>query len=134
MSVLARFRKESPFEARDLAREIEVKIIRLCMNEKYYPKRYRYTISQSLIDSALRMSDYITAANALPNNEQHREQREKYQQNAYMMCEVILRKLDLSERLEFSIPEGLLTEIIEMILKEEKAITGWINASKKKKT
>ena len=125
MSVLARFRKESPFEARDIAREIEVKLIRLCMNEKYIPKRYRFTIAQSLIEATEKMSDCVTVANSLPRNAPEREKNQRY---AYAMCEVIMRKLDLAERLGFSIPEGTMVELIKTLDKEQKAIQGWIAA------
>lgn len=132
MSVLARFRKESPFEARDLARELEVKVIKLCMNEKYFPKRYRYTVAQSLIESVQKMGDYITIANRLPVNGDYIEEREKNQRYAYAMCEVILRKLDLAERLGFSIPEGLLVELVRDIDKEEKSLKGWMQSDRKR--
>ena len=132
MSALSRFRKESPFEARDLARELEVKIIKLCMNEKYFPKRYRFTVAQSIIESVQKMGDYITIANRLPVYRDCIAEREKNQRYAFAMCEVLLRKLDLAERLGFSIPEGLLTELVRDIDKEEKSIKGWIASDKKR--
>ena len=126
MGVLARYRKESPFEARDLAREIEVKIIKLCMNEKYFPKRYRFTVAQSIIEITQKMGDYVTYANSLPLKPEYKEERELNQRRAMAMCEIILRKLDLSERLGFSIPDGLLEETVRMIDREEKALKRWI--------
>ena len=40
-----------------LANEVEYKIIRMTMNEKYFPKRARFIITNKLIDSAMNISE-----------------------------------------------------------------------------
>lgn len=132
MSVYARFRKETPFAVRDKAKEIEVTIIKTAMNEKYFPKRYRFTLAQQIVDDANKMVDSIVTANALPLNEENLSLRQRYQKAAYIKCEQLLRKFDLAERLSFQIPEGILEEIIGELIAEEKRITEWTKSDKER--
>lgn len=130
MSVLARFRSESPFAVRDDARKIEVRIIKLCMNEKYFPKRYRFILTTSIIEDAHKLVDYIEAANRTDLTPEFIKRRITYQKEALTRIDFLLRKLILAEELGFTIPEGTLTEIGEMLLKEEKLIKNWIESDK----
>ena len=130
MSVLARFRTESPFEVRDRARTLEVKIIRLCMNEKYFPKRYRFILTTSIIEDAHKLADYIEAANSFPLTEIFHKRRLIYQKETLTKIDNIFRKLMLAEELGFSIPEGTLKELGESLSKEEALIKRWMESDK----
>lgn len=130
MSVLARFRTESPFEVRDRARTLEVKIIRLCMNEKYFPKRYRFILTTSIIEDAHKLVDYIEAANNFPLTEIFHKRRLIYQKETLTKIDNIFRKLMLAEELGFSIPEGTLKELGESLSKEEALIKRWMESDK----
>lgn len=130
MSVLARFRTESPFEVRDRARTLEAKIIRLCMNEKYFPKRYRFILTTSIIEDAHKLVDYIEAANSFPLTEIFHKRRLIYQKETLTKIDNIFRKLMLAEELGFSIPEGTLKELGESLSKEEALIKRWMESDK----
>ena len=130
MSVLARFRSESPFEVRDNARKIEAKVIRLCMNEKYFPKRYRFILTTDIIQDAHRLVDYIEAANTLPLTEDFYKRRLMYQKEALIRIENIFRKMVLAEELGFTIPEAILIEMGEALSKEEGLIKNWIESDR----
>ncbi|MBE5830800.1 MAG: hypothetical protein E7306_03565 [Butyrivibrio sp.] len=130
MSVLARFRSESPFAVRDDARKIEVRIIKLCMNEKYFPKRYRFILVTSMIEDAHKLVDYIEAANKTDLSPEFLKRRLTYQKEALIRIEFLFRKIILAEELDFTIPEGILLEIGEMLQKEEKLIKNWIESDK----
>lgn len=130
MSVLARFRSESPFAVRDDARKIEVRIIKLCMNEKYFPKRYRFILVTSMIEDAHKLVDYIEAANKTDLSPEFSKRRLTYQKEALIRIEFLFRKIILAEELDFTIPEGILLEIGEMLQKEEKLIKNWIESDK----
>ena len=132
MGVLARFRKESPFKVKDRAKELEVLIVRICMNEKYFPKRYRFTMTTQIIEDAGKLADYVTAANALPLTEEFVKLRRRYQKEAYIRCECLLRRFDLAERMHFQIPDGVLTNVIGELVAEEKGITEWVKADKER--
>ena len=130
MSVLARFRSESPFDVRDNARKLEVKIIRLCMNEKYFPKRYRFILTTNIIEDAHKMVDYIEAANMIPLTEEFSKRRRLYQKEALIRIENLFRKIILAEDLGFTIPEATLTELGEALNKEESLIKNWMDSDR----
>ena len=130
MSVLARLRSESPFEVRDNARKLEVKIIRLCMNEKYFPKRYRFILTTNIIEDAHKMVDYIEAANVIPLSDEYVKRRRMYQKESIIKIENLFRKLILAEELGFTIPEATLIELGEALNKEESLIKNWIESDK----
>ena len=130
MSVLARFRSESPFDVRDNARKLEVKIIRLCMNEKYFPKRYRFILTTNIIEDAHKMVDYIEAANMIPLTEEFSKRRRLYQKEALIRIENLFRKIILAEDLGFTIPEATLTELGEALSKEESLIKNWMESDR----
>lgn len=130
MSVLARFRSESPFDVRDNARKLEVKIIRLCMNEKYFPKRYRFILTTNIIEDAHKMVDYIEAANIIPLTEEFSKRRRLYQKEALIRIENLFRKIILAEDLGFTIPEATLTELGEALNKEESLIKNWMESDR----
>ena len=51
-----------------LASQLELKVIRMVMNEKYFPKRARFVISNKLVDLATDVSINYDAANDIfPN-------------------------------------------------------------------
>lgn len=130
MSVLKRFRSESPFAVRDEARKLEIKIIKLCMNEKYFPKRYRFILTMDIIQDAHKLADYIEAANKLELTEVTSKRRLMYQKEAIVRIEYILRKFILAEELGFTIPEASLKELGEDLVKEEKLIMNWIESDR----
>lgn len=130
MSVLKRFRSESPFAVRDEARKLEIKIIKLCMNEKYFPKRYRFILTIDIIQDAHKLADYIEAANKLELTEVTSKRRLMYQKEALVRIEYILRKFILAEELGFTIPEASLKELGEDLVKEEKLIKNWIESDR----
>ena len=130
MSVLKRFRSESPFAVRDEARKLEIKIIKLCMNEKYFPKRYRFILTMDIIQDAHKLADYIEAANKLELTEATSKRRLMYQKEAIVRIEYILRKFILAEELGFTIPEASLKELGEDLVKEEKLIKNWIESDR----
>ena len=130
MSVLKRFRSESPFAVRDEARKLEIKIIKLCMNEKYFSKRYRFILTVDIIQDAHKLADYIEAANKLDLTEATSKRRLMYQKEAIVRIEYILRKFILAEELGFTIPEASLKELGEDLVKEEKLIKNWIESDR----
>lgn len=98
-----------------LANEIEYKIIRMTMNEKYFPKRARFIISNKLIDAAMNVSANFNAANAIfPNTEDKLTLREQYQMIGKANIAILEHQLNLSKRL-FNIPTHVLDDVFNQI-------------------
>lgn len=63
-----------------LAEQAEYKIIKMTMNEKYFPKRARFIITNQIIDSVMSMANNMNIANSIfPNTEEKVKIREQYQ-------------------------------------------------------
>ena len=98
-----------------LANEVEYKVVKMTMNEKYYPKRARFIITNKLIDSAMNVSANFNAANAIfPTSAAKLIIREIYQIIGKANIAVLEHQLNLSKRL-FNIPAAVLDDIFGQI-------------------
>ena len=100
------------------------------MNEKYFPKRYRFILASSIIEDAHKLVDCIEAANAYPITEEYIKRRRLCQKESYIRTENLFRKFILAENLGFTIPEGTLKELGEMLIKQETLIKKWTESDK----
>ena len=114
-----------------LANEVEYKIIKMTMNEKYYPKRARYIITNKIIESAMNVSSNFNAANSIfPTSEEKLEIREQYQTIGRANLTVLEHQLNLSKRL-FNIPGAVLDEVFSPIYDMKKMYSNWVKAGRK---
>ena len=102
MSVVESKREEGELRALTKARELAVYTIRICCNENNFPKRYRWCITNKVVETALLINLYIEKANSvrLKNaTEVEIETRRKYQTIAiaetYAMTNLISISRDL---------------------------------------
>ena len=65
MSVVASQRTESDLAVIIKARELAVYTIKIASNEKNFPKRYRWCITNKIIDSVIDINKYINKGNAI---------------------------------------------------------------------
>lgn len=114
-----------------LANEVEYKIIKMTMNEKYFPKRARFVITNKLIDSAMNVSANFNAANGIfPTSAVKLIIREIYQIIGKANIAVLEHQLNLSKRL-FNIPAAVLDDIFGQISEMKKMYPNWFKAGKK---
>lgn len=114
-----------------LANEIEYKIIRMTMNEKFFPKRARFIISNKLIDAAMNVSANFNAANAIfPNTEDKLTLREQYQMIGKANIAILEHQLNLSKRL-FNIPTPVLDDVFNQISEMKKMFNNWVKSGRK---
>ena len=86
----------------------------MTMNEKYFPKRARFIITNKLIDSVMNVSSNFFAANAIyPNNEEKLKIREQYQIIGKANLSALEHQLNVANQL-FNIPDGVLNEIFDL--------------------
>jgi hypothetical protein len=102
MSVVESKREEGELRALTKARELAVYTISICCNENNFPKRYRWCITNKVVETALLINLYIEKANSvrLKNAaEVEIETRRKYQTIAiaetYAMTNLISISRDL---------------------------------------
>ena len=114
-----------------LANEVEYKVIKMTMNEKYFPKRSRLVIANKLIDSAMNVSANFNAANGIfPTSAVKLIIREIYQIIGKANIAVLEHQLNLSKRL-FNIPAAVLDDIFVEISEMKKMYPNWFKAGKK---
>ena len=68
MSVVASKRGEGKLLVLTKANELAVYTIRICSNERNFPKRYRWCITAKIVDSAMDISNYANMANSVMSN------------------------------------------------------------------
>lgn len=114
-----------------LAEQAEYKIIKMTMNEKYFPKRARFIITNQIIDSVMSMANNMNIANSIfPNPEEKVKIREQYQYIGRGNLNSLESQLNLANKL-FNIPSGVLDEIF-VILKEIKSrYSNWVKSGRK---
>ena len=114
-----------------LAEQAEYKIIKMTMNEKYFPKRARFIITNQIIDSVMSMANNMNIANSIfPNTEEKVKIREQYQYISRGNLNSLESQLNLANKL-FNIPSGVLDEIF-VILKEIKSrYSNWVKSGRK---
>ena len=114
-----------------LANEVEYKVIKMTMNEKYFPKRARFIITNKLIDSVMNVSANFNAANAIfQNTEEKLKLREQYQTIGKANISVLEHQLNLSVKL-FNIPSAVMDDIFSQVSEMKKMYSNWFKAGKK---
>lgn len=114
-----------------LAGEIEYKVVKMTMNEKYFPKRARFVVSNKVINAAMNIAANFEAANAIPpTKEEKLEKREEYQLIGKANIAVLEHQLNVSRRL-FNIPAAVLDEVFDQISELKKMYPNWVKAGRR---
>ena len=114
-----------------LACELEYKVVKMTMNEKYYPKRARYIVTNKILDAVMNVSENFVAANSIfPNAEWKLEIREQYQTIGKANLTILEHQLNLSKRL-FNIPASVLEEVYSYIIEINKMYSNWVKSGRK---
>ena len=124
-------RRTDKSEMSYLANEVEYKVIKMTMNEKYFPKRARFIITNKLIDSAMNVSANFNAANAIfPNTEEKLKLREQYQTIGKANISGLEHQLNLSVKL-FNIPSAVMDDIFSQVSEMKKMYSNWVKSGRK---
>lgn len=99
MSVPKSKRKQSELDVLVEADTLATYTIKLCTNEKKFPKRYRWCITQQIVSAAVSVAKYTSMANAIvANTEDSFWLRQSYQQHAIAEIDGLLTMMDISYR------------------------------------
>ena len=114
-----------------LANEAEYKIVKMTMNEKYFPKRARFIITNQIIESTMNVAkNFNIANNIFPNKEENVKFREQYQAIGKANLISLEHQLNLCNRL-FNIPSSVLEEIFDMINEIKSKYSNWVKSARK---
>ena len=130
MSVPVFKRGVSKLKVLNDAKILAIYTLNTCSNEKYFPKKYRWSFTKPLIDEALNMIRCIYSANSIKAENIHdHETRLKLQKEALMHLQTILPMLDLSYSM-FPIATNKIEYWTNLCVETEKSLRAWIKWEK----
>ena len=101
MSVVKSKRGQGKLLVYTKANELAVYTMQICSNEKHFPKRYRWCITNEIVQCALGINNCIAAANAIyiaDDDEDARKMCRSYQTKALAESYALLSMIDIAYR------------------------------------
>lgn len=99
MSVVKSKQTEGKLLVVTKARELAAYTIKICSNEKNFPKRYRWCITAKIVDCAIDVSSNVNAANSIYVNDDNKKDyqlRRQYQTKALAETYALLSMIDIA--------------------------------------
>ena len=98
MSVVESQRKDTVMPSITKSFELAKYTIHICSNEKVFPKRYRWCLTDIIVKSAIQISNYLVMANSIYVNSQDTYRlRLKYQNIAMALSKSLLSNMQLAK-------------------------------------
>jgi len=128
MSVPKSKRTQGKLEVLTKARRLKAYTLQICTNEQHFPKRYRWCITNNIVQEVVEICRKIVRANSVKvENSVDKERRLLFQKEAYELTEVLLEDIDTAymffhlttKRVEF-----WTTEVMEL----QKLLKGWMRS------
>lgn len=125
MSVIKAKRKPGKFEILPKVREMCAYTVQICKNEKNFPKRDRWILTQPIVNEALAVLACIRRANAVRvTRAEDYIYRRSQQVEAYAHAEALLALIDVAY-ISLSIESGRVEYWTGLILEVEEKLGGW---------
>ena len=125
MSVVKSMRAESTMTVIVKAGELATHTIKICSNEKYFPKHYRWCITNKIVEAAVDINRYATLANAVYVTDRHDfELRKQYQTQAIATSYSLLSMMDIAYRL-FNIESSKIEYWTGLVIDVQNLLRKW---------
>lgn len=99
MSVVKSKRGEGRLAVITKANELATYTIKICSNEKNFPKHYRWCITSKIVDAAIEINNYANMANSVYVKDiNDYAMRKQYQTKALASTYALLSMMDISYR------------------------------------
>lgn len=123
-----RHRKETPFDALDIAVDLKHKVSVYVMNEKRVPKRWRYFNGKPAVDYARYIRDCVSVANDIYLDKSTIETRREMQEKALRYCNLLqLQLMDIIAECDGATEESMI-DIADTLTDLIRKIKGWIKS------
>lgn len=129
MSVRKYERKQGHLEVLTRANILAQYTLRICTNDKIFPKKARWMMSNRIVNEALDAFGCIKRANALPLF--HKE-RSELQAEAKSHLECLLSYMDLAYDV-YNIPTRKIAYWTELVVMTEDKLKHWVESDRKRK-
>lgn len=133
MTVVKSKRSKTKFEVLVKAYQVAALTIRLCSNEKHFPKRYRWVITSKIVDESINICRYIRKANRhLLDRDQPKEyrQRRKNQIKALGCLDAMLTLMDIAYY-TFNIEEKTIEKWTGEVVSLQTLLQNWSRSDEK---
>ena len=123
-----RERTSGDYDILQKAKELAGYTIRITSNEKNFPKRYRFTVTEKIINKSLFIFDSLMMAYEIyPNDRIEFEKRILYEKEARAACRSLLTMMEVAAN-AFDIKAGTFEHWTEKAVDLRQHITGWIKS------
>lgn len=131
MSVPKSLRKEGELQVLTKSKELTKYTIRICSNEKSFPKKYRWCVTNKIVDDAVDISRYITMANSVfPKTDKDKELRRQYQNQAIAKSYALLSEIDVAYT-TFGIESDRVAYWTKLVLEVQSLLRAWRTSEEK---
>lgn len=115
------------------SREMASHTIRICSNEKNFPKRYRWCLTNKIVDDAIDINRYINAANSIncDRNPEDYDIRREYQVNGLAKTYSLLSTMDIAYN-TFHIDGNKIEYWTGLVLDVQNKLRGWKTSDEKR--
>lgn len=125
MSVVKSKRGEGQLVVLTKASELAVYSIKICSNEKCFPKRYRWCITNKIVDAAVEISNNAVMANSVfVKDEFDYKLRKQYQTKALSSTYALLSMIDMAYRV-FGIEAGRIEHWTRLTVEAQTMLRNW---------
>lgn len=128
MSVLQSKRSESPLSVITKSEDLVVYTLRVVGNEKNFPKRYRWCITNTIVQESKQILRTLTFANSLRiDSEDESRKRVMMQREALAHTFCLLTEINIAYKL-FGIQESRIKCWVALIMEIQRLIKAWIKS------
>lgn len=127
MSVPKSKRSHSDLEVITKANALAAYTVQICSNEKHFPKRYRWCITNKIVETALEISKYTLSANSIYVSDGDKESwrmRKNFQIVALTDTYALLSLMDIAYR-AFGIEGDRMSYWTGLVLEVQTLLRAW---------
>ncbi|MBQ8404480.1 MAG: four helix bundle protein [Clostridia bacterium] len=125
MSVVKSQREETKLTVITKANELTAYTIKICSNEKNFPKRYRWCITSKIVESAISISNDLIRANSIYiQSVDDRTLRSKYQKEALTETYALLNMINIAYQ-TFGIDANRIKHWTQLVNEVQSLIRSW---------
>lgn len=125
MSVPTYRRGKQKFEVITKALGLADYTLKICKNEKHFPKRDRWLLTSKIVDSVMHITECVRKANAIRIiTEEDYNRRRTLQMQSYEECEWLLTLIDISYR-NLNLASDRVEYWSKLVVELEALISSW---------
>lgn len=125
MSVVKSKRGEGQLLVLTKANELATYSIKICSNEKNFPKHYRWCLTSKIVDAAIEISNFANMANSVYVKDSTDYQlRKQYQTKALASTYALINMMDISYRV-FGIESSRMEFWTNLVMEVQNMLRNW---------